>query len=95
MFLINDIIWRAGANWALIVLLKHHHFMCPIIQQYAHLREYDSRRAGQQGPIRTLSATLKRSTKTVTGYIFYHTNKNVFNYFVASTQCLQDLLFLS
>jgi len=34
----------------------HHHFICPIIQQYAHLREYDSRRAGQQGPIRTLTA---------------------------------------
>jgi len=29
----------------------HHHFICPIIQQYAHLREYVSRRAGQQGPI--------------------------------------------
>ena len=29
----------------------HHHFICPIIQQYAHLHEYNSRRAGQQGPI--------------------------------------------
>ena len=29
-------------------------FICQIIQQYAHLREYDSRRAGEQGPIRTL-----------------------------------------
>ena len=57
----------------------HHHFICPIIQQYAHLREYDSRRAGQQGPIRTLPAALKRSIKTVTGCIFYHTNKNITN----------------
>jgi len=36
----------------------HHHFICPIIQHYAHLREYDSRRAGQQGPIRTLTAAI-------------------------------------
>jgi len=42
----------------------HHHFICSIIQQYAHLHEYDSRRAGQQGPIRTLTAALKRSIKT-------------------------------
>jgi len=35
------------------------------------LRDYDSRRAGQQGPIRTLTAALKRSIKTVTGCIFY------------------------
>ena len=39
----------------------HHHFICPTIQQYAHLRKYDSSRAGQQGPIRTLTAALKRS----------------------------------
>ena len=58
---------------------RHHHFICPIIQQYAHLREYDSRRAGQQGPIRTLAAALKRSIKTVTGCVFYHTNKNITN----------------
>ena len=57
----------------------HHHFNCPIIQQYAHLHEYDSRRAGQQGPIRTLTATSKRSIKTVTdGCIFYHTNKKYY-----------------
>jgi len=55
----------------------HHHFICPLIQQYAHLHEHDSRRAGQQGPIRTLTAALKRSIKTVTGCIFYHTNKNI------------------
>ena len=57
----------------------HHHFICPIIQQYAHLHEYDSRRAGQQGPIRTLTAAQKRSIKTVTGCIFYNTNKNITN----------------
>ena len=50
----------------------HHHFICPIIQQYAHLHEYNSRIAGQQGPIRTPTAALKRSIKTVTGCIFYH-----------------------
>jgi len=55
----------------------HFHFVCPIIQQYAHLHEYDSRRAGQQGPIRTQTAALKHSIKTVTGCIFYHTNKNI------------------
>ena len=60
-------------------LHHHHHFICRIIQQYAHLREYDSRRAGQQGPIRTLTAALKRSIKTVTACIFYHTNKNITN----------------
>jgi len=57
----------------------HHHFICQIIQQYAHLREYDCRRAGQQGPIRTLTAALKTFNKTVTGCIFYHTNKNITN----------------
>jgi len=48
------------ACFVLAVLSNHHHHLfCPIIQQYAHLREYDSRRAGQQGPIRTLTAALK------------------------------------
>jgi len=51
----------------LIFIIHHHHhhyhFICPIIQQYAHLREYDSRRAGQQGPIRTLTAALKTFNK--------------------------------
>ena len=51
------------------------HIICLII----HVREYDSRRAKQQGPIRTLTAALKRSIKTVTGCIFYHTNKNITN----------------
>jgi len=35
-----------------------------IIQQYAHLHEYDSRRARQQGPIRTLTAALKTDRQT-------------------------------
>jgi len=43
------------------------------------MREYDSIRAEQQGPITTLTAALKRSIKTVTGCIFYHTNKNITN----------------
>ena len=50
----------------------HHFFICPVIQQYAHLHEYNSRRAGQQGPIWTLTAALKRSIKTVTGCIYIH-----------------------
>jgi len=46
----------------------HHHFICPIgliglIQQYAHLHEYDFRRARQQGPTRTLTAALKTFNK--------------------------------
>jgi len=62
-----------------LVIHHHHHFICSIIQQYAHLRKYDSRRAGQKGPIKTLTAALKRSIKTVTGCIFYHANKNITN----------------
>jgi len=34
-------------------------FICPIIQQYAHLHRYNFRRAGQQGPTRKLTAALK------------------------------------
>ena len=48
-----------GDDGVILCLLLHRHFICPIIQQYAHLREYDSRRAGQQGLIRTLTAALK------------------------------------
>jgi len=44
-----------------------HHFICPIIQQYAHLRRYNFRRAGQQGPTRTLTAALKRVIKQLLG----------------------------
>jgi len=42
-------------------------FICPIIQQYAHLRRYNFRRAGQQGPTRALTAALKRVIKQLTG----------------------------
>jgi len=35
----------------LVFKVHHYHFICPIIQQYAHLHEYNSRRAGQQGLI--------------------------------------------
>ena len=45
----------------------HHHFICPIIQVHAHLRKYDSRRAGQQGPTKTLTAALKRVIKQLLG----------------------------
>ena len=37
----------------------HHHFICAIIQHYAHLQ---FRRAGHQGLTRTLTAALKRWT---------------------------------
>jgi len=63
--------------WVWVFMSNHRHFICPIIQQYAHLHEHNSRRAGQQGLIWTLTAALKRSVKTVTGCIFYHTNKNI------------------
>ena len=56
-----------------------HHFICPIIQQYAHLHEYDSRRAGQQGPIRTLTAALKRSIKKSLGTYSITEIKNITN----------------
>jgi len=46
----------------------HHHFICPIIQQYAHLHRYNFRRAGQQGPTKTLTtAALKRVIKQLLG----------------------------
>jgi len=37
--------------------------ICQIIQQYAHLHRHNFRRAGQQGPTRTLTAALKRAIK--------------------------------
>jgi len=46
-----------------VVYHHHHHFICPIIQQYAHLHRYNFRRAGQQGPTRTVTAALKRVIK--------------------------------
>ena len=45
----------------------HHLFVCPIIQQYAHLHRYNFRRAGQQGPTRTLTAARKRLIKQLLG----------------------------
>ena len=51
--------------WVGCCIHHHHHFICPIIQQYAHLREYDSRRAGQQGPTRTLTAAPKTFNKNI------------------------------
>ena len=56
---------------------RHHHFICLIIRQYAHLHRYYFRRAGQQGPTRTPTAALKRALKQLlgSGYIFYHTSK--------------------
>jgi len=44
---------------------RRRHFICPIIQQYAHLHRYNFRRAGQQGPTRT--AALKRAIKQLLG----------------------------
>jgi len=35
--------------------------------QYAHLHQYNFRRAGQQDPTRTLTAALKRSIKQLLG----------------------------
>ena len=48
-------------------LVDVRHFICPIIQQYAHLHRYDFRRAGQQGPTRTLTAGLERVIKQLLG----------------------------
>ena len=46
----------------------HHRFICPIIQQYAHLHRYNFRRAaGQRGPTRTLTAAPKRVVKKLLG----------------------------
>ena len=46
----------------------HHRFICPIIQQYAHLHRYNFRRAaGQRGPTRTLTAAPKRVIKQLLG----------------------------
>ena len=45
----------------------HRHFICPIMQQCAHLHRYNIRRPGQQGPTRTLTAALKRVVKQSLG----------------------------
>jgi len=57
---------RGKSSHARRVLKIHHHrhhFTCPIIQQYAHLHRYNFRRAGQQGPTRTLTAALNWGSK--------------------------------
>ena len=54
--------------------LFHHHFTCPIMQQYAHLHRYNFKRAGQQGPTRTVNTNScpKTCNKTGTGYSITH-----------------------
>ena len=47
-------------------------FICPIIQQYAHLHQYKSRPARSD---KNTDSWPKTSNNTVTGYIFYHTSK--------------------
>jgi len=56
---------------AFIIIHHHRHFICPIIQRYAHLHRYNFRRAGQQGPTRTLTAALKRVIKQLLGKLTY------------------------
>jgi len=63
-------------NWTKPADHHHHHFICPIIQQYAHFREYDSRRAGQQSPIRTLTAALKTFNKKQSLGVYSINNNN-------------------
>jgi len=62
----------------------HHHFICPIIQQYAHLHRYNFKRAGQQGPKRTLTADLEHVIKQLLGtysitQVKYYKQKNYRN----------------
>ena len=47
----------------------HHHFFAQWYSsmEYAHLHRYNFRRAGQQGPTRTLTAALKRVIKRLLG----------------------------
>ena len=47
-------------------------FICPIIQQYAHLHQYKSRPARSD---KNTNSCPKTFNNTVTGYIFYHTSK--------------------
>ena len=58
---------RCGLGWAQGNHHHHHHFICPIIQQYVHLHEYDFRRAGQQGPIGTLTDAVLGRARVPTG----------------------------
>ena len=63
---------QSSSSFIMIFYLPNNTTLCT----FAWIR---FRRAGQQGPIRTLTAALKRSIKTVAGCIFYHTNKNITN----------------
>jgi len=55
---VPDVHTCKGSLLMTFVIHRHHHFICKIIQQYAHLHRYNLRRAGQQGPTRTLTAAL-------------------------------------
>ena len=58
----------------------HHHFICPIIQQCAHLRQYSEKSRTARSDKNTNSCP-ERVTKTVTArYTFYHTSKKNNNY---------------
>jgi len=50
-------------------------FIGPVIEQYAHLHQYNWEEQDRKGPTTTLTAAIKRSITQVTGYIFYHTSK--------------------
>jgi len=58
--------WR-HFNWKTVYVNISIIFICPIIQQYAHLHRYNFRRAGQQGPTRTLTSALKWVMKQLLG----------------------------
>ena len=67
----------------------NHHFICPTIQRYAHLHRYSFRRAGQQGPTRTLTVALKRSIKQLLGtysitQVKHHKRENYRNQFFST-----------
>ena len=57
------------------------------------LYQYNFRRAGQQGPTRTLVAALKRLIK-VTGYVFYHTSKTLQTKKKTRKKSIISMLFL-
>ena len=95
--------WKAEKGRKVSMSFHHHLFICPIIQQYVHLHEYDFRRAGQQGPIRTLTAALKRSIKklsllgtySITQLKILQTrNTREINLFNASPKTFKDAKFV-
>jgi len=47
---VPDVHTCKGSLLMTFVIHRRHHFICKIIQQYAHLHRYNLRRAGQQGP---------------------------------------------